>query len=244
LSKKVRVAAVSYLNTKPLLWGIERSSVMAEMELLVDYPAHLAQSLKNDEIDMALLPVAAIPLIPNARIVSDYGIAADGNVASVAIFSHVPMEEITSVFLDYQSRTSVQLARVLLKHYWKKDVQLLEATPDYIHRIQGNTAGVIIGDRALEQRPNFEYIYDLAGSWKDWTDLPFVFAAWVANKELPADFLASFNEANGEGLDHIDEVVVANPYPVYDLQTYYRQNIHYYLDEQKMAGLKKFLTYL
>ena len=217
---------------------------MDEIDLLVDYPAHLAQSLKDDDIDMALLPVAAMPLIPNARIVSDYGIAADGNVASVAIFSHVPMEEIESVFLDYQSRTSVQLAQVLLKHYWKKDVQLLEATPDYIASIHGNTAGVIIGDRALEQRPNFEYIYDLAGAWKDWTDLPFVFAAWVANKELPAEFLVRFNVANGQGLDHIDEVVIANPYSAYDLQTYYRQNIHYYLDEQKKAGLKKFLSYL
>ena len=217
---------------------------MDELELLLDYPAHLAQSLKDGEIDMALLPVAVIPLIPNARIVSDYGIAADGDVASVAIFSQVPIEEVESVFLDYQSRTSVQLARILLKYYWKKDVQLLDATADYIDKIQKKTAGVIIGDRALEQRPNFPYIYDLAGAWKDWTNLPFVFAAWVANKDLPEDFLTRFNSANKEGLNHIDEVVAANPYPVYDLQTYYRKNIHYYLDEQKKAGLERFLICL
>ena len=214
------------------------------MELILDYPANLAQSLKDGDIDMALLPVAVILSIPGARIVSDYGIAADGEVASVAIFSKVPMEEIECLYLDYQSRTSVQLAQVLLKHFWKKTVTVLKADPEYINSIQGNTAGVIIGDRALEQRPNFPYIYDLASAWKDWTGLPFVFAAWVANKELPEDFLLRFNAANGEGLSHIDEVVADNPFQAYNLQTYYRENIHYHLNEAKKKGLERFLSYL
>ena len=213
---------------------------MNEIALLLDYPANLATSLKEGSIDMALLPVAAIPDIPGARIVSDYGIAADGEVASVALFSQVPMEEIEEVYLDYQSRTSVRLAVLLLKKWWKKDVTLLSAPRDYIDDIRGTRAGVIIGDRALEQCPAFPYIYDLAGAWKSWTGLPFVFAAWVANKNLPEDFLQRFNEANKEGLGHIDEVVAANPFPAYDLQTYYRKNIHYYLTGQKLSGLKVF----
>lgn len=238
---RIKVAAVSYLNTKPLLWGIECSEVMEEIDLLLDYPANLAESLKSGSIDMALLPVAAMQGIPGARIVGDYGIGADGDVASVCLFSQVPLEDVQSVFLDYQSRSSVRLARLLLEQYWKKDVQLLSAPADYIDQIGGSTAGVIIGDRALEQRPAFSYIYDLAGAWKDWTGLPFVFAAWVANKDLPPDFLARFNAANAEGLNHIDEVVAANPYPAYDLQTYYRQNIQYHLDESKLKGLAHFL---
>jgi chorismate dehydratase len=239
---KIKVAAVSYLNTKPLLWGIGHSPVMGEIELLLDYPANLASSLLEGSIDMALLPVAAMPGIPGARIVSDYGIAANSEVASVCIFSKQPLEEITAVYLDYQSRSSVRLATLLLQEYWKKDVTLLPAPIDYIDHIAGTTAGVIIGDRALEQRHNFPYIYDLAQIWKDWTNLPFVFAAWVANKDLPVDFLTRFNAANAEGLKHIDEVVAENPFPYYDLQTYYRHNIHYLLDGDKLRGLEMFLT--
>jgi chorismate dehydratase len=241
LLTKIKVAAVSYLNTKPLLWGIERSPVMDEIELLLDYPSNLAVSLMEGKIDMALLPVAAMPGIPGARIVGDYGIAADGEVASVCIFSKQPIEEVTAIYLDYQSRSSVRLATLLLKTHWKKEVELLPAPTDYIDHIGGNTAGVIIGDRALEQRHNFPYIYDLAQIWKDWTGLPFVFAAWVANKDLPADFIQRFNAANAEGLKHIDEVVAANPFPLYDLQTYYRHNIDYHLDGQKLMGLEAFL---
>lgn len=239
---KIKVAAVSYLNTKPLLWGIERSPVMEEIDLLLDYPANLAQALLEDKIDMALMPVAAMPGIPGARIVADYGIAADGEVASVSLFSKVPLDEIEAVYLDYQSRSSVRLATLLLKEYWKKEVKLLPAPEDYIEQIKGTTAGVIIGDRALEQRHNFSYIYDLAQAWKEWTGRPFVFAAWIANKELSADFLKRFNAANAEGLRHIKEVVAANPYPHYDLDTYYRLNIHYHLDAGKLQGLETFLS--
>lgn len=208
---------------------------------MLDYPANLAAALKAEDIDMALMPVAAMPSIPNARIVGDYGIAADGDVASVCIFSQVPMEEIETVYLDYQSRTSVRLARLLLEKHWNKDVQFKEASVHYIDYINGKNAGVIIGDRALQQRPNFEYIYDLAGAWKDYTGLPFVFAAWISNKDMPEDFMAYFNAANKEGLSAIDKVVKAHPYPYYDLKKYYTENIHYVLDEEKRKGLELFL---
>ncbi len=241
LKDKIKVAAVSYLNTKPLLYGIERSDVMNDMELILNYPSKLAQSLQDGSIDMALLPVAAMPGIQGARIVGDYGIAADGNVASVAIFSLVPMAEIETVYLDYQSRTSVRLAQLLLEKHWNKQVVFKQAPENYIEYINGTTAGVIIGDRALQQLKNFEYIYDLAEAWGDYTGLPFIFAAWVANKDLPEDFINAFNAANAEGLRHIDEVVAENPYPYYDLKKYFTQNIHYLLDEQKRKGLDKFL---
>jgi len=214
---------------------------MQEMDLLLDYPAKLAARLQSGEIDLALLPVAAIPTIPGARIVSDYGIAADGNVASVCIFSQEPLEACTEIYLDYQSRSSVRLCTLLLEQYWKIDLKLIPAPVDYIEQIQGNRAGVIIGDRALIQRRHFKYCYDLATAWKSWSGLPFVFAAWVANKALPADFLDRFEVANKEGLDHIDEIVAAHPFPEYDLQTYYRENIHYFLDKEKRKGLDLFL---
>lgn len=244
LTEKIKAGAVSYLNTKPLLYGIEHSDIMNDLDIVVDYPSQLAKQLQEGKIDLALLPVAAIPSIENAQIISDYGIAADGNVASVAIFSQVPMEDIKGVYLDYQSRTSVRLAQVLLKHYWKKEVAYKAANEHYIDYINGTNAGVIIGDRALQQLNNFEYVYDLSAAWKSYTGLDFIFAAWVTNRQLSADFIKRFNAANAAGLQHLDEVIAANPFPYYDLHTYYTDNIKFYLDDQKKQGLRKFLDML
>ena len=233
---------MSYLNTKPLLHGLSISEVIGQITLSVDYPSKLAHQLRNNEIDLALLPVAAIPEIPNARIISDYGIASDGHVVSVAVFSQVPMEQIEKVYLDYQSRTSVRLAQVLLKEHWKRDVQLIAADEDYISKIGGTTAGVIIGDRALKHLGDFAYSYDLSAAWKAFTGLDFIFAAWVANKELPEAFVADFNAGNAAGLAALDRVIADNPYPHYSLLTYYTDNIKFYLDVRKKAGLERFLS--
>lgn len=241
MEPRIKVAAVSYLNTKPLLYGIEKSNIINDIDLILNYPSQLARSLQERKIDLALLPVAAIPTIENARIISDYGIAADGNVVSVALFSQVPIEEIKTVYLDYQSRTSVKLAQLLLKNYWKKEVAYKEATEHYIDYINGTNAGVIIGDRALQQLHNYPFVYDLSAAWKAYTGLDFIFAAWVANKELPAGFISGFNAANAIGLGHLNEIIAANPFPYYDLRTYYTENIKYYFDEQKKKGLEKFL---
>lgn len=238
---KIKVGAVSYLNAKPMLYGIERSPVMADIVLSLEYPAEVARKLKAGIIDVALMPVAAMAEIPGARIVSDYGIAADGDVASVCLFSQVPIEEIETVYLDYQSRTSVRLAQLLLERHWKRTVAYKPATEHFIDYINGNAAGVIIGDRALKQLSNFAYVYDLATAWKDFTGLPFVFAGWISNKDLPESFIAAFNAAIAEGLKHLDTVVAQNPFPYYDLKKYYTQNIHYLLDDKKKQGLELFL---
>lgn len=238
----IKVAAVSYLNTKPLLYGLERDEQLKkQMELVVDYPANLANSLQRGEIDLALLPVAAMAAIEGAQIVSDYGIAAEGKVASVCIFSEMPLEDCEAIYLDYQSRTSVRLAELLLKEYWHKELTVLLAPEDYIDKIEGKTSGVIIGDRALENLSRFPYVYDLGAAWQDFTGLPFVFAAWVASKPLPEDFLEAFDKANASGLDHLDEIIARHPFPHYDLKTYYTQNIHYHLDADKNKGLRRFL---
>jgi chorismate dehydratase len=243
--KKIRVAAVSYLNTKPLLYGIKRHPVLNEIELIEDYPSKIAQMLIDDQVDVGLVPVAATLRLADWNIVTDYCIGSNGAVASVCIFSQVPMEEIETIYLDYQSRTSVNLARVLLRDYWKKEVRLIDAKgEDYREKITGTTAGVVIGDRALEQRLKSKYIYDLGEAWKDFTGLPFVFAAWIANKKLSDEFITSFNEANALGLHHLDEVIAENPFPVFDLRTYYTKCISYELNEEKRKGMEMFLERL
>lgn len=242
--KKIKVGAVSYLNTKPLLYGIERLPVRKDIELVTDYPANIAQQLLDGTIDVGLVPVAIIPRLAEHHIVTDFCIGATGPVASVCLFSEVPMDEIKSVLLDYQSRTSVRLARVLLKQYWRKDFDLLEASEGYQQQIKGTTAGVVIGDRAFAQRQVSPYIYDLAEAWQTYTGLPFVFAAWVANKQLPTDFVAEFNEANALGFQHLPEIIAENPYDKYSLETYYKKNISYNLTDGKRLGLKRFLEEL
>jgi chorismate dehydratase len=150
---KIRVAAVSYLNTKPLLYGIKHHPIINEIDLVEDYPSKIAQLLIDDKVDIGLIPVAATTKLSNWKIVSDYCIGCDGPVASVCLFSEVPVEKIENVLLDYQSRTSINLAKILLKEYWKKEVRFINATgEDYREHISGATAGVVIGDRALQQR--------------------------------------------------------------------------------------------
>lgn len=240
--KKIRVGAVSYLNTKPLLYGIKQHDVIGQMELIEDYPANIARMLLEDQIDMGLVPMAILPLLKESHMVSDYCIGADGPVASVCLFSDVPMEEVTAVHLDYQSRTSVMLAKILLKEYWRSDAELIIATAeDYRSKIKGTVAGLVIGDRAFEQRLQSRCSYDLAEAWKEHTALPFVFAAWVSNKPLPEDFLAQFNSANALGLDSLTEVVAANKIAHFDLRHYYTACISYHLTEDKRKGLALFL---
>ena len=246
LSKKIRVGAVSYLNTKPLLYGLQQHAVYESIELIEDYPAKLAKSLKDNTIDIGLVPVAVIPALAAPYIISDYCIGATGPVASVCIFSQVPMESITAVYLDYQSKTSVNLARILLKNYWKQDVLLLEAPSNFMDLIDGSTAAVIIGDRALEKYNSYAYRYDLAEAWINYTGKPFVFATWVANKPIDEVFIANFNEANGLGLNNIDTVVeqLSHNYNSYDLHAYFTKNISYNLDAAKKEGMAQFLSLL
>jgi len=246
LDKRWRIGAVSYLNTRPLLLGMEQHPFKNRIDLIKSYPAKIAQDLLEDTIDIGLVPVAIMPLLTNPQIVSKYVIGSEGEVASVALFSQVPMEKIERVYLDYQSRTSVALAKVLLTQYWKKEVEFIAATEGYMDQISGTTAGVIIGDRALASLSRFNHIYDLGLAWKQHTGLPFVFAAWVANKPIPLEFIEAFDAANGYGLNHLEDVIALIPASeqVYDLHKYYTQNISYVLTPEKRAGLERFLEAL
>ena len=243
MDKKWRIGAVSYLNTRPLLLGMEQSPFCDSIHLVKSYPAQIAQDLLDDTIDIGLVPVAIMPLLSNPQIVSKYVIGTEGKVASVALFSQVPMDQIEKVYLDYQSRTSVQLAKVLLRKYWNKEVEFLIATEGYINEISGTTAGVIIGDRALASLNRFEHIYDLGLAWKAYSELPFVFAAWVANKPIPTAFMEAFDAANGYGLSHLEQVIALIPAAeqVYDLHKYYTENISYAFTAEKKKGLDSFL---
>ena len=241
---KIWVGAVNYLNTKPLIFGFEKGEMKDHIHLVLDYPSNLAQRMNTGELDVALLPIAAISELNNPFIFSKYCIGADGPVASVCLFSGVPLQEIKEVYLDYQSRTSVALLKILLKNHWQLDVKFIEADEHFVSNIKGTAAGLIIGDRAFEQLKNYPHVYDLAETWKTFTGLPFVFAAWVANKTLSEDFVTNFNKANAMGFKHLDEIIQKEKYHHYDLHTYYHQNISYLLDDDKHKAIELFKQYV
>lgn len=242
MERKIKVGAVSYLNTKPLLYGLAHGPIKNEIELLLDYPARLVEMLKTGAIDIGLVPVGGLPELGEYHIVSDYCIGTEGEVASVALFSQVPMEEIETVILDYQSRTSVKLCKLLFDKHWKRAVRFIDTTnDDYIDEIKGTTAGLIIGDRALSYRGKSNYIYDLGLGWKEMTGLPFVFAVWVSSKNLDTKFIKSFSDSTALGLLNLDEIKQDNSFSSYDLDVYYSKNISYMLSEEKRKGLEQFL---
>jgi len=227
-----------------MILNFNQGALVESMDIIYDYPTKIAQLLIDDEVDIALVPVAAIPSLNHYEIISNYCIGASNPVASVCMFSQVPIAEIDQVILDYQSVTSAALLKILLKESWHINPQLINVQADFESSIKGNTAGLIIGDRALMQLGNFKYVYDLAEAWQKLTGFPFVFAAWVANKKIPEAFLSSFNDAIKLSLQKKDEIIQSIDFPLYDLSVYFNQNIDYVLDEKKRSGLNLFLQKL
>ena len=241
---KYKVSAVSYLNTTPFIYGLKQSELINTIDLQLDYPSICAEKLINGIVDLALVPVAVIPKLKEAYIISDYCIGANGAVDTVCLYSDVPIEEIESIALDYQSRTSVALLRVLLKEYWQYNPELKKANVGFEENIKGNHAALVIGDRAFALNTKHAYIYDLSVIWKEMTGFPFVFAAWVANTKLPQDFIISFNKALEKGLSNIDKALAleGDSYPnCENPEDYLNNKISYSLDSEKQKGMELFL---
>ncbi len=241
--KKTGIVAVSYLNTKPLLYGLLRSELAGRIALDLQIPSECARRLKSGEAEIGLVPVAIIPELRQPHIISEYCIGTKGTVRTVCLFSEVPLEEVNTVLLDYHSRTSVELTKILLRDYWGLSPEVQPARPGFESEIGGRTAGLVIGDRAIELESRFPYIYDLGEAWLVHTGLPFVFAAWVSEGPVSGEFLHAFNEAMEAGLRALPDLKYLLPSPVegFDLHEYYTQNISYELDAPKRMALERFL---
>ena len=244
--EKIKVSAVSYLNSKPFINGLQHSDVLNAIDLQLDIPSDCAQKLIDRKVDIGLIPVAVIPKLKEYHIITDYCIGAEGKVASVILYSNVPLNRIKTVLLDYQSRTSVTLVRVLANNFWKINPEWINATADFENNIKDDTAAVIIGDRTFGLENKYAYMYDLAEEWQKFTKLPFVFACWVANKQLPDTFINQFNKALQFGLDNrnilIEELEASKKYNT-DISYYLHTSIQYYYDDAKKKALALFLKY-
>ena len=240
----IKISAVTYLNAIPFIYGLKQSKLIDTIDLQLDYPAICADKLINCEVDLALVPIVVVPDLKEAHIISDYCIGANGAVETVCLYSDVPIFEIESIALDYQSKTSVALLKILLQEYWQLNPELKNAEVGFEQEISAKMAALVIGDRAFELNTKHQYIYDLSAIWKAMTGLPFVFAVWVANEKLHQDFIADFNKSLENGLNNIDKALIqeggnyshcANP------EDYLKNKISYDLDAEKVEGMELFL---
>lgn len=249
MNKKIKISAVSYLNTLPFIYGFENSpNILKQAEIQKDIPSVCADKLKNNEVDIGLIPVAEIRRIKNPQIISNYCIGAIGKVDTVLLLSDVPINKIKTIYLDYHSRTSINLLKVLIKNYWKINVNLIDAKEGFEKKITATTAGLIIGDRAFNYSKKHKFIYDLPEEWLRFTKLPFVFAAWVSNKEINEKFIAEFNNALKLGLENkqiiIETYTKQHPNNTIDIKDYLNNKISYSFDVEKRRGMELFLKML
>lgn len=232
---KLRISAVSYTNSKPFALGLTHSDIINKIDLSFDIPSVCADKLISDQADIVLVPVAALLNIPQYEIVSNFCIGATGAVNSVFIFSDKPIEQISSIRLDTHSRTSNNLARVLLKNYWKVNPLIVET---------GGDAFVLIGDRTFGKKSEYRYAYDLAEEWLNFTSLPFAFAVWAANKPVSKDFIREFNIALKYGLDNRLEVLKDQPWNGFDFEDYLVNKLDFDLDDKKRLAIERFHNYI
>lgn len=243
---KIRISAVKYANTYPFIYGLIESGFDKKVILETDHPADCATKLISGRVDIGLIPVATLPLLKEYHIISDYCIGANGNVRTVMLLSNCPFEEIEAIFLDYRSRSSVNLTKVLAKNSWKKEFIWINTSKgfDFIN-IGLNEAVVLIGDQCFEYENNFRFKIDLAREWKDFSGLPFVFACWTANKKLDKEFIEEFNKALQSGVNNIDAVVEkfgkTGTITGNVLKKYLTENIDFDFNDEKKMALKLFL---
>ena len=248
MNDKVKISIVNYTNTLPFKWALKKSELIERMDLQEDIPSICAQKLKFGQVSLALVPVALIPELDKHFIETAYCIGADGKVDSVKMYSQVPLNEIKSITLDYQSRSSITLTKVLAKFFWKINVDYVDAKPGFEENVSGSSANVVIGDRTFKLNGKFKYEHDLAEEWKKFTGLPFVFAAWVSTEKQDDAFISEFNSVLKYGVDHcaeaVEELKSTLSLPADKALFYLTKRIDYNLDENKRKALSLFLDYI
>jgi chorismate dehydratase len=241
--KKVKVSIISYLNTSPFVYGLKHSEIVDYIDLQYNTPAECAIRLLNKDADIGIVPSAIVPSIPDKRIISDYCIGASKNVRSVVICSNQPVAEIKTLYLDFESRTSVLLAQLLLNEYWRIKVIPIQLTSlDEVEPHRKDAAYVLIGDKVFDYEDKFAYKLDLAQAWNDFTGLPFVFATWTAATPLSNDFISLFNNALSLGLANIPAAANEHRHTLnyQNAVKYLTENIDYNFDFAKHKALVEF----
>lgn len=236
----IRIASVSFLNAKPLIYGLEASD---EVDLTLDVPSRLLEGLIERKFDVALLPVIDYQRLAGLRLITSGGIGCDGPTLTVRIFSPVPVQEIRTLACDTDSHTSVALARILLADHFGVRPRFVD--PDETSD-QPGLARLLIGDKVVCEEPQgLPYQIDLGEAWKEMTGLPFVFAAWTArgNVEL-GDLARDLEHAKREGLAHVDALIeryaVPRGWPAGVARRYLAEYLQYDIGPRQLEAIRLF----
>lgn len=243
---QIKITAVSYYNTLPFVYGLTHSGLLNDFQLSLDVPSECARKLIDDEADIGLIPVGALPSISGYKLLGNLCIGADKDVKSVLLLANTDLHNIKTIYLDTDSKTSVNLVRILAKRYWGIHPKWIS-----LSQLRGKPANdegmVLIGDKTFGLCRQYPFCFDLAGEWIKFTGLPFVFAVWVSKKNVPADFESSFQAALTWGIGHREEsIAMAGKLHITEQQltSYLKNDISYLLDDQKIKGMELFLKYM
>jgi len=247
VSNPLRVGAVSFVNTVPLIDGLDEHP---QVLLQRDLPARLADLLAEDRIDVGLIPVVEYLRGVGGDLVPGICIAAHGAVRTVKVFSQDPLDQVVEIAVDRGSRSSVALLRVLLGEMYgnEPDMHICEPRPDALFAHYETV--LVIGDRADEIDPTGLHVYDLGEMWHELTGLPFVFATWVLSERMSVadvrrgELIGILSAARDSGFGRLEELAqveaLRRRMDAGSIQQYWRENIHYTLGEAELAGLKRF----
>jgi cyclic dehypoxanthinyl futalosine synthase len=240
----IRVAAVEYLNARPLYDAL---AGVSSVSLRLGTPAEVARQIAEDESDVALMPVAAAATVGDLRVARGMAIGALGAVRSVVIVSEVPVDELTELSVDLSSRSSVILGRLLLRaRLGGKEPRLLGCSAEEgLASVRGTRGVLVIGDPALAAEGLYRHVFDLGQAWLEATGLPFVFAAWFGRRgALSPEGEGVLREASDVGLSRRDALADAyaakTGLPRDSLRAYLRDAIRYELGDRERAGLERF----
>ncbi len=250
---QLRIGAVNYLNTKPLVYGL--ADRLPEAEIVFDLPSRLADRLGAGELDVALVPSITLADHPEWAIVSDACIGCRGPVLSVKVMFHVPPEQVRTLALDEGSRTSAVLAQILLYQLYGIRPELTNLPIGASAADDSADAVLVIGDRAISNQAingpingadhSFVEVWDLGDRWCRWSELPFVFAMWVARPGIDTiDIAAALSAARDDGCQHLAEIIREQStlmrLPTELIHEYFHRNLYFRLDKQQLEGLDFF----
>jgi len=247
--RKLKISCVSYTNSLPYIYGIQKFAEPGKFELSIDNPAECYNKLASGQIDIGLVPVVGLKRIDQAQIISNYCIGSRYKVKSVILCSRNKPENLERIYLDYQSRTSVELVKVLARNHWKISPEFIPAEHGFENILPDERTGlVIIGDRCFPYYKKNLMITDLAQSWFEYARKPFVFACWMSTTHLDNAIIKTFNAVLEKCIESIPEVIKSykKHFKQLDIEPkeYYYKNINYKLDKSSHEGLELFLNLL
>jgi cyclic dehypoxanthinyl futalosine synthase len=252
MSRKIRVAAVSFLNARPITYGLERGLGEDRFDLEFDLPSQCAARLERGDVDLALLPTASYRAIDTTiplRAVPGVAIASFGDVRTVVLVGEVPIEEMTDIALDGASRSSAALLRLLCRQRGLSPRFVPVAHDDITTAAHGRMGALVIGDAGFAVSEHYAHVYDLGGAWKQLTGLPFVYAVWAGRPDaLDDQDVALLRQSLDAGLSHRAEIArawaEAHGGPPSGYERYLTDNIRYRLASEELSGVGAFFERL